>query len=361
MAKKKKGFHINKDSLTKIISDYCQIIKIEIKNPSNAQTRYTLKKDDISFEIDVYFRTDKTITVTALNGTGGQFSQELYGIIRDSDGYQNAGSGNFSTELAYESFQSLSNFLKELPGVTQTMAEDKGVNGLITKYSTDFGDSVTLTYYQSTGKMFYQGRLMKLYVIIKEFLVPLTKQAFKTNMNFISSQTTHDSLVDSHINNNLPKGYQYLDPIMANFIKDSFTLAVANTKLNDYAAWVMPTIRVLEHRIKQICLDNGYFIDDEKGFKYFTIGTQTEWLFCRNAGNTVVNNNISTTLGTDTCDILVRCYEYLKTNRHEMFHTTQIAAGTKLVPTSEEALSIIQGACKLIEESLIYKLSSTTV
>lgn len=39
-----------------------------------------------------------------------------------------------------------------------------------------------------------------------------------------------------------------------------------------------------------------------------------------------------------------------------MFHTVQLVEGTKLVPTREEARSIIIGACKLIEESLIFKL-----
>ena len=82
-------------------------------------------------------------------------------------------------------------------------------------------------------------------------------------------------------------------------------------------------------------------------------------MFYPNSGRVVINRNLQSIFNSDTIDVLVRCYEYLKANRHEMFHTTQIVQGTKLVSTPEDAYAIIEGACKLIEESLVLNVNAT--
>lgn len=356
MAKKKKGFYINKVSLEKRLSDYCEIIGTEVKNQKNQQTRYTLEKDEVTFYIDVYFRADNTITINPIgNGDSIQLSNEIYGIIRDSDEYKDVTNGTFSTEMSYEVFEQLLDFLKQLPGVTQGRCEDKGNNGIITKFTTDFGDSTTLTYYRSTSKMFYQGRVMNLYPIIKTFIAPLVRETSGTTLDFGGSRQETGSTVEEYISENLPHGYSFLDPIMAGFVRDTFTLVVASPQLNDYASWLMGIMRVLEHRIKDICHSNDLIIDDEKGFSYFLDTGKTKMLFSPdNNGGHVVNKELKSKLDTDTCDLLERCYKHLKENRHEVFHVKQITSGTVLIPTSELAIATITETCELIEESLVY-------
>lgn len=352
---RKKGFFINKLSLESKILEHSKIVSIKIMNHTNQQTRYTLQKNETLFYIDVYFRADKTITINPIdNGGDLQLSHEIFGLIRDSDEYRDATYGTFSTELSYKNFKELTDFLLKLPSVSQILNKDNGNNGIITKYTTDFGDSITLTFYCSTSKMFYQGRLMKLYAIIKTFIGPLSRESTETTMNLEVSHMDTEFTVDQYINKNLPNGYSLLNPIMSGFVRDTFTLVVASPKLNDYAAWVMAIMRVLEHRIKDICSKEGYIIDDQKGFSYFTDQGKTKPLFYNRTNGIVVNNNISSRLGTETCEMLCKCYSYLKENRHEIFHATQIAEGTKLVSTAEDAIMIITGACELIEESLVY-------
>lgn len=359
MAKKKKGYYLNRVGLEKIIKDFCTIQSTECLNQANQQTRYALEKNGSQFFIDVFFKKDNTITVTpVLKGSSPEFSTELHGLIRDGAEYNDVVSGTFSTQLKPESFKDLREYLKDLPGVTCTLDEDKGQNGNVVKYITDFGDSVTLTYYESTQKMFYQGLLMNLYVIIKTYIAPLVGNILPTKISGDSSESEEDK-VNKHIQSYLPKGFMHLDPIMADFITDSFTLVVAGTKLRDYAAWAMPTIRVLEHCIKRLCLDNNVILRDEQGFKYYVNARDTDYVFYTNNGRVVINNNLKSSFDSDTIDVLVRCYQFLKANRHEMFHTTQIVQGTKLVPSPEDAYAIIEGSCKLIEESLVFKLSST--
>lgn len=356
---KNKGYYLNRVGLEKIIENFCTILSTECLNPANQQTRFNLEKNGIGFFIDVFFKKDNTITVTPLQkGRAPELATELCGLIRDGAEYNDVVSGTFSTPLTPKSFKDLREYLEALPGVTCTLDEDKGQNGTIVKYITDFGDSVTLTYYQSRQKLFYQGLLMNLYVIIKTYISPLVGNIIPTKISRDNSES-EDEIVNKHIQNYLPKGFIHLDPIMADFIRDSFTLVVAGTKLRDYAAWAMPTIRVLEHCIKRLCLENNVTLRDEQGFKYYINATDTDYVFYSNNGSIVINRNLQSTFDSDTSDILVRCYTYLKANRHEMFHTTQIVQGTKLVPTPEDAYTIIEGSCKLIEESLVFKLSPT--
>ena len=356
---KKKGYHLNRVGLENIIKDFCTIQSTECLNEVNQHTRYTLDKNGSEFFIDVYFRTDNTITVYPLQtGNAPEFSNELHGLIRDSVEYKDVVSGTFSTQLTSESFKDLRNYIEGLPGVSCTLDEDKGPNGKVVKYITDFGDSVTLTYYESRQKLFYQGLLMNLYVIIKTYIAPLVGNIIPTKISQKNNRSEEHE-VNKHILTHLPKGFSHLDPIMADFITDSFTLVVAGTKLRDYAAWVMPTIRVLEHCIKRLCLDKNVILRDEQGFKYFVNTTDTDYVFYPNSGRVVINRNLQSIFNSDTIDVLVRCYEYLKANRHEMFHTTQIVQGTKLVSTPEDAYAIIEGACKLIEESLVLNVNAT--
>lgn len=205
--------------------------------------------------------------------------------------------------------------------------------------------------------MYYQGLLMNFYAIIKEFISPLSEDTPKTVLNFGSKKEDKSYLVEQYINENLPEGYALLDPLLQGFVKDTFTLVVANTELSDYAAWVMAIFRVLEQRIKAVCLRNNLIIKDEAGFKYYDENNKLVRLFTPNQGHTVVNRDLSSTLDNETCDILIRCYEYLKANRHELFHATQIVEGIRLVGTPEQAKLMIKASCELIEESLVYNNS----
>ena len=362
MAKtKRKSYFINREGLDGLIMSYCDIQDTECKNPANQQTRYTLVKEGKTFYLDVYFKIDNTISIMPVNtGDNVDLAKEVEGIIDTSLSNHDVTRGTFNAKISQDQFVALVEYITSLNGVEKVRDEDKGNNGLLVQFKTDFGDSVTLTYYVSKNKMYFNGYFMNLYVIIKEYITPLTADSISNTSIFkgASSATTVEHL----INANLPRGYKLLDPIMSGFIADSFTMIVADTKLNDYASWVMPTMRVLEHAIKRVCLDNSIYINDERGFYYYSNLPQqdTERLFYTNSGNIVINrdltNHLNIQLDSDTIDILVRCYDYLKKNRHEMFHTVQIVQGTKLVPTPESARAIILGACKLIEESLVYKL-----
>ncbi|MFD1446885.1 type II toxin-antitoxin system RnlA family toxin [Oceanobacillus profundus] len=343
-----KGLYISRDQLEKVINANCTLTNIKIMNESQGFYRYHVEKDYNEFYINVYYTKKRGTTITANCENG----QELEQAIINSIEYKEVRNGSFSANMSKEFFDSLVDLLRNLPSVSVSDPEDKGNNGIIYKVKTDFGDSVTLTYFQSTSRMLYQGLLMKLYSIIKSYLLTLNNTISETELG---EQALEDK-VQQHIKTHFPKGWSALETTVQGFVKDSFTLVEVNAKLSDYAAWVMPVIRVLEYRIKKICLDYSVMIEDSKGFKYYdTVTNRTANIFNFSSSGSVigVNSNISS-MPEDAKDIIVECYDFLRKNRHEMFHATQILVGMKLVETKEEALQIIIETSEKVEKSLVY-------
>lgn len=348
-----KGLFINRDQLERVINANCTLKLIELKKKEQGFYRYHVEKEDKEFSIDVYYTKKKGTTVLATCENG----QELEQAIINSIEYKEVKNGYFSVKVSENLFRSLVEWLKQLPGVSVSEPEDKGNNGIIYRIITDYGDSVTLTYFKTTSRMLYQGLLMKLYSIIKSYLLTVHSTITETD---IGEQALEDK-VQQHLKMHFPKGWDSLEPTMQGFIKDCFTLAEVNTKLSDYAAWVMPIMRVLEYRIKKICLDYNIMIDDAKGFKYYTNIANpraTAWIFIIDFSNDYVkgvNPNIKN-MPQEAKDIIVECYDFLRKNRHEMFHATQILSGIKLVESRDIALQLIITACEKIEKSLTYDI-----
>lgn len=350
-----KGLYINKSQLEDVIKANYTLKRIDLTNPAQGFYKYHVEKDDKGFILDVFYTKKKTTTIKANCENG----QELEQAIINSIEYKEVSSGSFSALMSKEFFDSLIALLSQFPNISVSNPEDKGNNGLIYRVKTDFGDSVTLTYFKSTSRMLYQGLMMKLYSIIKSYVLTLNNTITISETD-LGEQALEDK-VQRHLKTYFPKGWSSLEPTIQGFIKDGFTLVEVNTKLSDYAAWVMPIMRVLEYRIKKICLDYGVIIDDPKGFRYYTNTASpraTEWIFAMDFSTdtvTGVNPRISN-MPQVAKDTIVECYEFLRKNRHEMFHATQILAGIKLVETSAEALQMIIAASEIIEKSLVYNI-----
>lgn len=346
-----KGLHISRTQLEDVINANYTLDKIELINPAQGFIRYHLVTEEKNIVLNVYYTKKGTATVQ----TNCENGQELEQMIINSMEYKDVINGSFSTNITEKTFLNLIQFLSQLSQVEVSDPDEKGINGIIYKVKTDFGDSVTLTYFKTTSKMLYQGRLMKLYSIVKSYLIPLDSKIIET----IQTEQTIEGKIQQQLKTHFPHGWTELEPTIQGFIKDSFSLLEVNVVLNDYAAPVMPVMRVLEYRIKKICADYDVIIDDAKGFKYYTNSAPSrnnDWIFDMDFSRDVVrgiNSNISS-MPPQAADVIVECYEFLRKNRHEMFHATQILSGMKLVGTKAEALQTIIETCEHIERSLTY-------
>lgn len=340
----KSGLFISREEVEKVITSFCELQSIEEINEKSHQTRYKLSKDSNQFSIDAYYRNDKTCTISLLGNAGQKIlGEQLKELINSQVVYAERVSASFSIKIKKIEFENLIRYLEENNAITKDSDEDKGDNGRIVKLTANYGDRTTLTYYNSSGTMRYQGLMMDLYVDVKTFVTPLGNELSNVVVSKNSSILELSSEIDDFINQNVLNYYTNADKVIQEFIEDSIKMLLSNSELNDYAVWATPILRVLEQRIKEILGFNGIIIDDKKGFK----DGKTPIFDSSQSGNTRIN--ISVDSQHSSC--LICCYEYWKDNRHQLFHGNQIAATIRRVPCPSDAQAIILEVCKRLENS----------
>lgn len=344
----KNGLFISKEEVERLTYDFCQIKNIEVKNENTHQTRYFLEKDGEEFFIDVYFRNDKTCTISTLgNETNRATGQLLKEYIISHISYTEEVHASFTIIIENRKFDDLVHYLEIKETVLKVSDENKGDNGRILKFTTNFGDRAVLTYYGNTGTMRYQGLMMDLYVEVKSFVTPLGNQLSNIVIKKDSTTLNLSSQINSFISTHVPNYYTNTDNIMQEFIEDSIKMLLANGELNDYAVWTTPILRVLEHRIKAILGFNDIIINDKRGFK--TGPNYTTFIFDPSYSPSKLN--ISIAPAHEPC--LISCYDYWKDNRHQLFHANQLSASTRLIPCPSDAQGIIIEVCKRLEHSYV--------
>ncbi|MBO0474418.1 type II toxin-antitoxin system RnlA family toxin [Enterococcus ureasiticus] len=340
----KSGLFISREEVEKVIKNFCEVESIDEINGNSHQTRYKLSKDSKQFSIDIYYRNDKTCTINLLGNADKKIlGEQLKELINSQVVYGERASASFTIKIKEKEFENLIHYLGEIDTVTKDSDEDKGDNGRIVKLTTDFGDRTTLTYYNSSGTMRYQGLMMDLYVEVKTFVTPLGNELSNIVVSKNSDILDLSSKIDDFISLNVPNYYANADKVIQEFIEDSIKMLLSNGELNDYAVWATPVLRVLEQRIKEILGFNGIIIDDKKGFK---VG-RTYIFDSSQIGATRINVSVD----SQHSSCLISCYEYWKDNRHQLFHGNQVAATIRRVPCPSDAQVIIVEVCKRLENS----------
>ncbi len=350
---KKKGLHISKEQLEEIIVNFGKINKIECLNEGNGHYRYNIENESGSFNMNVFFRKDKTVTCN-VQGTEEEtlLGNQLVQLIINSDEFKNIKTGSFSCKLSQDKFVLLKEYLINLDGVKLIKDENKGNNGHIYKFLNEIGDCITLTYYDNLTLSF-QGYLMQLHTEVKCFI-----NAYKYVKTQIDNQTNEENKkreqnVNIIINKYLSNSYQNLEDYLKDQIYDSIDLIVIHNEMRDYSSWTFQILKALEGRIKQIFSYEGIIINDKKGFKLKNSSNQWVPLFNYNDKTCeyTINKNIVNITNVNIIEILNSAYTYLNKNRSEIFHTKPILTGSRRIDTPEEAEAIVFKVCKIIEES----------
>lgn len=353
---KNKGLHITKEELESMIETYGEIIGIKCVNTVNQQYNYEVMVKSIKVLIAVYFRSDNTISCVAQgSGESKNLSQEIVNYIKDNANYKNIASGTFTCEMTKDKFKKLIEYLVSLDGVKITYNEDKGINGQVIKLISNIGDKVTLTFWESKGKMLFQGYLMVLHVEVKSFISAFGYVKTELDKVIEEEKSQNEIKVNAIINKLMPVSYNNLEKLLQDFIYDSIVQIIQRTELRgDYSAWTFPVLKALEGRTKQILLFNGIRINDKIGFKVKPIGSKDyQNIFLYNPPKHEVDTSIISITDGNTLNALSKCYSYLSKNRNPTFHVSQVLNFTRKVEKPEEAENIIYETCKLIEDSYI--------
>jgi len=358
---KNKGLHISKVDLFANIEAFTGLVNTEViksekcLNQVNNQCRYEIIKNEVTFNIDVYYKKDKTINPTAAgSGKEGQLSKELVEFIISNSAFKNVASGNFTCDLSEEAFNLLKEYLDDLQGVSIEKDENKGANGHVLQYVSEIGDKITLTYYTTTHNLRFQGYLMKLHVEVKCFLNAYTYVRTEVQTIQANKIATNETKILNVINTELRNSYDKLDPLLQDLLYDAITQIVIRPSARDYSVWTFPALKALEGRIKQMFSFEGIRINDKIGFAVKDIRTNTKRpMFNFVGAKHVINTSIVSISDGNTLSELSDCYTYWNKNRNELFHAKQVLGMTRQIGTPEEAENIIYEVCKLVEKSYI--------
>jgi len=341
--------YISREKLENVIKKCYTVESVTLINQSNNQTRYELTDDENAlFKVDVYYKMNNTVNIVSL-GSEVEKSKgdKLRELICKSANYTESVSANFCENISKEEYLELIKYLGEQDNVKLVSVEDKGFNGIVNKYETNFGDKATITFYPTNGKLRFQGYMMDLYVATRTFVLPLSSKSTKVIVKKDSKEVNLGSKVDKFIANRIPNYYNATNQVMKSFISDSLTLQETNITLSDYSSWTFSILKVLEFRIKEILLNNSIVVDNS-GFRSNKVN-----IFIpdnNNPGQFLVNANSFQVSVVDKL-WLEKCYSYFNQNRHGLFHTNQQGFLTRVIATDAEAKGIIIAVCGLLEQS----------
>ncbi|MFR1820592.1 MAG: hypothetical protein ACLSXK_04715 [Lactococcus petauri] len=355
---------MSKDDVKRIIEEFGTIELEEMKNPSAGLTRYTIFKDDTSFKFDVWFKKSGKIRVASVGND--ELGNQLKEIFISQSRYAEIIGTDFSTKVSEKLFNDLIEYLsKGVPNMTVGTLQDKGNNGLIYKISTNFGDVATITYWKSTRNFRFQGYMMSIYAEVRSFILPQLSETVESTLNLVTTNLVDiDAASEKFISTLVPTYFSKANSHIQGLLQDSskmlFLFKDQNVVLSDYAPVTMSGLKVIEYRIKEICLGCGIIVNDKKGFvidkkhpsnQFGKNISVFEALDNSGNGRKKINSNVG--IPAKYSQILVDLYEYQDQNRNTTFHLKQQIFASRKIETLEEAHDILTRTFKLLEQSYI--------
>lgn len=350
---KKQGLHINQEDLYRLIQEYVGdvncFVNDEVINPVNNAHRITVKKETITFSIDVFYKKDNTLSLMEYRADGnGDESKQLIDYIKDNCPFSNMPHGEFSSFISNENMDFLIDYLSSIKGVSLIEKTDNGSNGMIYQFTSDIGDNITLTYYTTTSRMRFQGIFLKLSSEVKCFLSPISTIHSQRGTLAIYG---HQMMIANVISKNMPFSYTKLNTLQQELIHDSVSQMICKPITKEYSVWAFSILKGLEARIKEIFHHNRVTIYDKHGFsKHDNTSSKYVPLFKKNRGKFELDTSLVSITDGNTITVLGDCYDYFNKNRNCLFHTKQIGA-SRVLATPSEAELIINNVINLFEDS----------
>lgn len=318
---KKQGLMLSKAEVEKILSE-----KFKWNGDTkglNSGIRYFIDFEGNNTYIDIYYRSDNTITPRPEDKLSVDVKSEiLEALISEShNNGEELPKTNFSVDISSEIFQELVDYLndEETPVILGSK-EDKGANGIICHAKTDYGDKAVITYYPTTSKLRFQGNMFSIYIEVRNFLSVFIERLPETVNEKSESAMFELDEAASVIEQNMPQYYQYCltnNGIILDLIKDSVVLSILHKNislLSDYSPLVMPICKALEYRIKEVAGNYGIMISSKDNLgKVFQYNKKT--------GQHEVVSKVD--LDIMSKKVLLDMYGQLKINRNVNFHMEQ--------------------------------------
>lgn len=342
---KKKGIFIDRNQIKDLIisagiKQWEQFEASDLTTVGNAH-RCNIVADEKSAMLNFYFNGDGTTTITP-TGKNLEISTIIKALLEEECKYHNsvqAKSFSFKN-IPQEWVSKLVEYLTSLDGVKveHKEVETTPVHDCY-QFTSRIGDKLTVNIYK-TGTLTLQGKPAYLYseaISLLSYCNDVSIDDIVDTVNSFHSIDVKTTDVRDELKILLPRSYDNIDDMVLKLISPSISLRKVKMEIEDYSCYAFPALRALEGYIKYLF-----------GIKGVTVGNAFYKIF----NDTTLVPDISVKIGDTTYQTeLERLYEYLKGNRHVLFHTEQILIGTTILEDKREADEIVNNVLNLIETS----------
>jgi len=340
-----KNLHLNQETFDTILNNYPNISFIN-KEPKPQLTQYTIMIDGKKVLLNVFFKKDGTTTISPNVGKEQELGKNIASFLKEKLSYSDIEQVNFSTtNISDEVFELLKEYLGECE-IDEKLINK--VNGIKTKHTSKYKDSITITRYNN-GNTQFQGKPLYVFSEIRNFLIDILEikeiidfenQVYKVNID-VNDIKEELSMI-------LPNSYGYICTTTQKMLSSALTLKKIDIELEDYTAFAFPALRGLESYLKIIFQEKNIRIVSNK-FNHFD----------KNHGKYTLKSEYKAEINCNkTVNCIEKCYNYLSVNRHPLFHASNISTTSRLLTNKNDAINIVNTIFKLIEETYNERLSS---
>jgi hypothetical protein len=309
--------------------------------PVGNQYRCHVRADGDMASLDFYFNADQTTTIYP-TGKNIEISTQIKTILESKYTYSIKEGKSYSFKKVPSRWRvDLVDYLKGLTDGSFELVTIESPKHERYKFVSHLGDSLIVNLYEN-GTVTLQGRpayLCSEAISFLSYCKEVSVENIVDSVNCFHEIDIKSDDVRFELKGLLPKAYSNIDDMILKLLSPAISLRKLKIPMEDYSCYAFPALRALEGYIK-------YLFDTEGGVP---IGHSFYKIF----NNDKLLPNIAVQFNIDCQKELERLYQYLKKNRHVVFHTEQMLLGTTILESKIEADEIVNDVLDLIETSYV--------
>lgn len=216
---------------------------------------------------------------------------------------------------------------------------DNDQQSVIKVTSYQYKCTVTATYYKTNDRLHLQGKPLytfkqMMYLLSEDIgLNGFIEIIYKKDVDEKTLQIDKGD-IDAEIVNVMPNAFMCFSDKVKDMLRTSYKARLLDIEWPDYSMLLFNDLRALEASIKQGLIKFNFTPGDAA----HGVGT---WFKPREHGSDIFVWDESHYLGCDkTKESLGQCYTLYKKQRHTLFHTEDVEAGSRTITSKEQANSL---------------------
>lgn len=305
-----------------------------------------------SSSLNFYSKNNGTTTMSP-TGKNTEFSSVLKERIIELSDYKDTGvSKSHTFRINHDWAYKLVDFLEGLENIEKDRINHENPKYEQCKFMSTKGDRLNINIYE-TGKVVLQGKPAYLYTEALSFL----SYCPEISMNDVVEANNSFHEVDVKVEDTrtelqrlMPNTYGKIDDSLFKILSPAIGLRKVGMEVEDYSCYAFPALRALEGYLMHIFSIENIVIGHKYGEQY---GSHYRYVK-RNDSYALKKDTVDRLSNHKSKEVLEEVYNYLKKNRHTLFHSEQIIFTTRILEDKIEADQIVNEVIDLIERTYTY-------